>query len=122
MGEVSEVSVNINGVKTKALCDTGSCVSTCSEKFFNECLFGVELKPLKNILKVECADGNTLPYSGYVEVNLLPIGVQSAKEQPCLFLVVPNTDFNLKTPVLLGTNVLESIMLSCKDDFGDRFL
>ena len=62
VGEALEVSILVNGITTTALCDTGSCVSTCSEQFYNDHLQNIELKPLSKILKIECADGNVLPY------------------------------------------------------------
>lgn len=70
VGESAEVSVIVNGKETVALCDTGSCVSTCSQSFYNENLRHVQLQPVCHILKIECADGNELPYSGFVEVSV----------------------------------------------------
>lgn len=115
VGETSEVSITVNGVAVKALRDTGSCVSTCSEQFYSEYLKHLELKPLKDLLTIECVDGSELPYRGYVEVNILPAGISDAVEQASLLLVVPNMSYNGKTPVLLGTNVLEQFLIHCKD-------
>lgn len=122
VGEVNETMININGKEVKSLLDTGSCVSTCSEQFYHDYFSDIELKPLKNLLKVECADGSELPYLGFIEVNILPIGIVDAHEQTCLLLVVPNTNFNSNTPVLLGTNVLQHFMDACSEIHGKQFL
>ena len=90
--------------------DTGSCVSICSEKFYNEHLSKQILKPLNELVKIECADGNALPYNGYIEVLINTPGIENSKEQLCLLLVVPNTEYNQNTPVLLGTNILSHLL------------
>ena len=81
VGETSEVTVMINNKETSALCDTGSCVSTCSEQYYKENLKNTPLKPINNILKIECADGNTLQYKGYVKVTLRTQGIPKSVEQ-----------------------------------------
>ena len=58
-------------------------------------------------MTVESASGHALPYLGFVEVSL-QCPVQD--EVACaLMLVVPNTSYHEKIPVLLGTNVLNLI-------------
>ena len=64
---------------------------------------------MKDILNVECADGQRLPYSGYIKANMTSPGILQCTEQFCLFLVVPDTNYNFRTPVLIGTNILDEI-------------
>ena len=45
VGEVTEVKIHVNNGLTTALCDTGSCVSTISEKFYYENCSNVLFKP-----------------------------------------------------------------------------
>jgi len=122
VGETNEVQVKIDGISTTALCDTGSCISTCSEKFFKDNFPEKQLLPLDNILNIECADGSKLPYSGYITADLQSSGIQDSKSVPCLFLVVPDTDYNKSTPFLLGTNILNELMDCCKEQHGEQFL
>lgn len=122
VGETSEVEVSIEGVKTKALYDTGSCVSTIGETFYKQHLSNKELKPLENILRIECADGGVLPYLGFIEADLMVTGIPKSKSQTCLFLVVRETDYNKSTPLLLGTNILKEFLDNCRQEFGPLFL
>ena len=111
VGPAYETPVKINGISSLALLDTGSQVSTVGEDFFKNHLSGVELKPLYDLLRVEVAGGSTLSYLGYIEVDLeLPGKLCSPGEKSisALLLVVPQTLYNSKTPVLLGTNVIYS--------------
>ena len=44
-------------------------MSVVAETFYN--LSNVSLQLLNQMIKIECADGNQLPYLGYVELNFL---------------------------------------------------
>ena len=122
IGNTNEVEVRVNGTATRALLDTGACVSTVSESFYRNYLTNVELCSLDTILKVECADGGSMPYLGYVKVNITVSGIPNASKKECLLLVVPDRDYHSQAPVLLGTNALNLFMLECQTRFGDRYL
>ena len=47
----------------------GSTVSTISKMFYNEHCSNNPIKPLGSILKIECGDGELLPYKGMVELD-----------------------------------------------------
>ncbi|ESO99800.1 hypothetical protein LOTGIDRAFT_173517 [Lottia gigantea] len=49
------------------------------------------LYPLENILDIECAGGNSLPYSGYIEATLETPDLLDNSGLQCLLLVVPLT-------------------------------
>ena len=57
---------------------------------------------MSSILNTECADGYCLPYLGYIEVNISVDGF-SDTPQPCLLLVVNNSNYHSKVPIILGT-------------------
>ncbi len=103
--------------------DTGSCVSILSKKFYDDHLTDTEIKPLTHILQIECADGNTLPYLEYVEVDITATdGIPQSQPIPCMLLVTPDTTYTARTPVLLGTNILNEFMSDCKTSQGERYL
>ena len=104
--------------------DTGSTVSTVSEDFYKQHLHHLELFPITDILKIECADGEHLPYYGYIEAHVTTNGVPSTSDQPTHYpiLVVPNSNYNGHVPVLLGTNVLQHMLDSVKNNYGNKFL
>ena len=59
------------------------------------------------VFNIECAVGNSLPYLGYIEIEITWIeGIPSSKPTSCIFLVTPNTTYNARTPIILGTNIL----------------
>ncbi len=80
------------------------------------------LYPLETLLKIECAGGEYLPYTGFIEVDVTMEGVKSEVSQCVPFLVVPKTAYSEDVLVLLGTNVLRPLMQKCRERYGPSFL
>ena len=80
------------------------------------------LLPLDEILKLECTDGNFMPYTGYMQAQISSVGIPSGHVQDCIFLVVPDTDYNKNVPLLIGTNELSEFLSHCKNKLGENFL
>lgn len=103
---ISEVF--IGDTRCESILDTGSQVTTISETFHARCLTSLPIQPISHLLEVEGAGGQPVPYLGYVEVLLtFPESVTGREEQlNALALIVPDCQFNSRTPLLVGTNVL----------------
>lgn len=72
VGHPNESKIFMNGLETRALIDTGSMVTCMSEKFYQSLQCKPKLHDIEDFeLKVVSADGNSLPFSDYVEVELL---------------------------------------------------
>ena len=94
-------------METYALIDSGSMITTISEDFFNSLRPLPELQLLSKLdnFTVEGAGGHDLPYSGYIECTIeVPFLANQSFEVPVL--VVPTTQYSLKVPVVVGTNVI----------------
>ena len=122
VGKPTETAVSIDNIETLALLDTGSSVSSIGHSFYVNHLSHLPLLPVSDILNVECADGNKLPYHGYFNSSLKSSGISECTEQYCLFLVVPDTNYIINVPVLIGTNILDEILKDCKTRHGDQYL
>ena len=120
VGGSNETDVLLNGINCRALLDTGSSVSTLCESFYRK-LSGVPLEPLQEILNIEGAAGQKLPYLGYVSM-VLEIPEMNPVKHQCLLLVTPDTNFSENVPVLLGTNILCTVMEECQQKYGVRYL
>lgn len=70
MGEHNIILVNINGVDTAALLDTGATVCTINTDVYNSYLQDVPLHSLDDIIKIKCADGENMPHLGYIKVTV----------------------------------------------------
>ncbi|KAK7495225.1 hypothetical protein BaRGS_00013635, partial [Batillaria attramentaria] len=123
VGRVCSSTIDIQGVSTSCLRDSGSQVSTVSETFYNTHLSDVPLEKLDTLLTVKGAGGHSVPYLGYVRVAVtLPddaVGVGGTVNT--LFLVCPDTAFSGKVPILIGTNALRLFAEGCEQRVGKHF-
>jgi len=107
VGQSNEVSVSVAGRTVPALLDTGSMVSTVSSTLVHD--LGLEIEPVSVVLHVECAEGSSLPYVGCTSTTVSSLDGKLGPLE-VLFLVVPETRYNQRVPVLLGTNVLKDLL------------
>ena len=121
-GRPTETTVFIDNVELTALLDTGSCISYLGQSYYEKYLSHLPLLPVTDILNIECADGQKLPYSGYIKASMTSPGIPKCTEQFCLLLVVPDTNYNQRVPVLIGTNILDEIEKDCKAQHGEQYL
>lgn len=113
----------IQGIPTQSLIDTGSAVSTVSRKFYETHLSDIPLQSVDKLLTLECADGTVLPYHGFIVCELQIDGISDKPETcTCLFLVVNQTNYHETVPVLIGTNILSTLLNDTKERYGVRFL
>ena len=70
LGEQNECEAIIDGVESAALIDTGSMVSSVSHHFWQAHMSKEALHPLSDLLTVNNASGDSIPYLGYVEVTV----------------------------------------------------
>ena len=122
VGKSSEATIGIEGISTSPLLDTGSSVSTVSQDFYQRNLSHLDLHQIDQLLKIECADGQPFLYLGYIKADIAIPGISKSTLQPCLLLVVPQTNYSATTPILLGTNFLSSLLETCGKQLGPRCL
>lgn len=101
--------VNIEGNPCSCLLDTGSQVTTVSQSFYEQNLPGLSITSLDNLLEIEAANGQAVPYLGYVEVRVtFPKDfLGSDVEVSTLALVIPETGGTAQPKALIGTNTLD---------------
>jgi hypothetical protein len=120
VGHSTECNITIDGHSCSALLDTGSNVSTICHSKYTEMFSQILLQSLDEFqLDIEGAGGHKLPYSGYIEVDVTVPGITNPVS--CLMLVVPDTRYAQKVPVILGTNVLEPMMEAVEQLHGIRY-
>lgn len=120
IGQCPVVHVGMGGKVVACLLDTGSMVSTITEKKFWENFQSCEeaLKPC-SWLQLRAANGYEIPYSGYLELDVTVLG----KTSPSMGILVvrdPTDPFTQQqkraVPGLLGMNIIQSFY---KELFAD---
>ena len=120
IGKANEVEVSIQGHKCIALVDTGSMVSTICEDLCKQ--LNLDIQPLGDLIQLEGAGGHQLTYLGFVGANIQLHGLENPKQQGrdrevgALLLVVPKTKYQERVPLLIGTNMLNSLLDLQQDD------
>lgn len=111
VGSKGTADVSVNGVNCSCLLDTGSQVTTVAESFYLTYLSEHPIKPISDILEVEGANGQPVPYLGYVEVDVkFPKALlESEPEISTLALIVPDLRPSSSVPLLIGTNTLDPL-------------
>ncbi|KAL0153919.1 hypothetical protein M9458_050768 [Cirrhinus mrigala] len=111
IGTRCTAQVDIAGTTFDCLLDTGSQVTTITQSFYNRNLCDLQIHSLDNLLEVESANGQNVPYLGYVEVTItFPrdfVGIRI--EVPTLALVIPDLPSSFQPSILIGTNTLDEL-------------
>lgn len=111
IGSRCTAKVKIADQECNCLLDTGSQVTTIPVSFYNQRFADQPVKPLCDILQVEGAAGQAVPYLGYVEMTVtFPREFLGADfDVATLALVVPDGRSDFQSPVLIGMNTLEPL-------------
>lgn len=106
VGHCNEGPINICGIDTTGLIDSGSMVTCVSESFYNSLHPRPVLHDIEDFdLSVYGAGGKELPYMGYIEASIV---IPFLSHEPVLVpaLVIPTTIYSQSVPVIVGTNVI----------------
>lgn len=82
---------------------------TISQSYHEQNLPELSIISLENLLEVEAANGQVVPYLGYVEMSVkFPEDfLGSTVDVSTLALVIPDTSGTAQPKVLIGTNILD---------------
>lgn len=120
VGKSNEAEVLVNNYPIKALIDTGSSVTTLAHNYYEEHLQGdYPLHSLETLIKIESAAGTNIPYLGYIAVPVQIPGLQET-EVTALVVIVPDTDYSNRIPMLLGTGVLQIWLEKSQDTWWSQ--
>jgi len=119
VGSVNESSACIDHIITQTLLDTGSMVTCVGHSFVQSQLRSLPKYPISHILSVRGPMDEPLPYHDFIEVDIsLPVDGQMHCVGTFPVLVSPDTDYNRKVPLLIGTNVLDHFYDQMEKRFG----
>ena len=123
VGTANEAVAIINGNRCKCLLDTGSQITTLSKSFYESHFPNVPLRSIDDFLRVEGANGQPVPYLGYVEVSIrLPGSLPQPFDVDAPVLIVHDTPYNKKVPLCVGTNVIQACVDRGVSLFGEDFV
>lgn len=103
--------MSIAGQEFSCLLDTGSQVTTIPISIYNKHFSHQPVKPLCDLLQVEGAAGQEVPYLGCIEVTITfpKEFIGADMEVSTLALVVPDVRPGFHAQVLIGMNTLDPL-------------
>ncbi|GAA6095444.1 uncharacterized protein LOC114911105 [Tachysurus ichikawai] len=125
VGPVSEVTVQIEGIYTKALLDRGSQVTLLYRSFYDTYLKHLEIQPVGN-LEIWGLSSHKYPYDGYLPLRLEFTESIAGMRQvvDTLVIVCPGPVKRDGVAILVGTNssLVKNLFESCRKQAGEEFL
>lgn len=119
VGPSNEGEVIVNGTQCQALIDSGSQVTTITDKFWKThpqlCL--QSLRP--SDVPIEGAAGQPVPHYGVLNIKLRLLDT-TVNNVPVF--VVPETEYRTRVPLLIGTNVIRASKEHLQASHGKLFL
>ena len=97
LGRANKTDVEIDGVISKALIDSGAMISMISNDYCHE--RGYELQLLEHLVPIEGSGGTNVPYLGYVGVRMCIPGINSFDRDVLMLISSTTTKYHKK-----GTN------------------
>ena len=88
MGRANETDVEIDGIISKAVTDSGAMILVMSRDYCYECRY--EIQPLEHLVPIEGSGGASVPHFSYVEVRMHISGINSF-DRDVLMLISPTT-------------------------------
>lgn len=125
VGPSSDVPVQIEGIYTRALIDSGSQVTLLYRSFYDSYLKHLPLQPIEQ-LEIWGLSAHKYPYDGYLPVQLRFTETVTGVPQTVdtLALVCPDPVTNENIAILVGTNtqLVRTMFESCREQAGEEFL
>ena len=118
VGSCPILDISIGGIQCSALLDTVSQDSTVTESFYKRYLHNNVLKN-DQYLQLTAANGLTIPYIGYLELDITVKG--NIMKSRGVLVVRDNKNNKHSTEGLIGMNVINSHMDVLRDVIGTTF-
>ncbi len=119
MGIKCTANVTIGEREVDCLLETVPQATTIPQSFYESNLSDFPLKQLENLLEVEGANGQAVPFLGYIELTPKFPNAFLVSEVPTLALVVP--DSTSLSQILVGTNSLYVLCSKCAKETAATF-
>ena len=107
MGRVNETDVEIDGIISKALIDSGAIISMMSRDYCYE--HGYKIQPLEHLVPIEGSGGANVPYLGYVEVRMNIPGINSLDRDVLMLVSSTTTQYHQRLPNQVSCHVIDQV-------------
>ena len=107
IGPTNETELKVEGVKVKALIDSGVQISAISKSMAQT--LGLPIRKLETLLDIEGSAGTEVPYLGYTELRL-DIPEIAKFDHDVLMMVYPDSKYSHRVPIVIGTLHIDEVL------------
>ena len=107
LGRANETDVEIDGVISRDLIDSGAIISMMSKYYCHE--RGYETQLLEHLLPIEGSGGANVPYLVYVGVRMCIPGINSFDRNLVMLISSTRTKYHKKVPIQVGSHVIDQV-------------
>lgn len=119
VGPRNEGEVEVEGMRCRALIDSGSQVTSITRSYWLNHPTLKEQKLQSCQIPIEGAGGQSVPYHGVLRITVRVLG-KEFKNVPAF--VVPDSDYRASVPLLVGTNVIRASRKYLQATYGQQYL
>ena len=114
LDRANETDVDIDGIISKALINSGAMISMMSRGYCDE--HGYEIQPLDHLFLIEGSRGADIPYLGYVEVRMCILGNHSFDRNVLMLVSHTMTHYHQRVPIQVGSCIINQVTNSISED------
>ena len=107
IGPANETELKVEGIKVKALIDSGAQISAISRSMAQT--LGLPIQKLEALLDIEGSAGTDVPYLGYTELRL-DIPEIAKFDHDVLMMVYPDSKYSHRVPIVIGTLHIDEVL------------
>ena len=106
-GRANETTVEVNGVSTTCLVDTGATVTIINADFCEQ--LGLEIHSIVNLISVSATGGTTIPYLGYAVATVEFPHIPNYSEEVVMMVISDATEYASRVPLQIGTRIIAAV-------------
>ena len=113
-GRANEATVEVNGVSTTCLVDTGATVTIVNAEFCEQ--LGLEVHSIDGLVSVSATGGTNIPYLGYAVATLEFPHIPNYSEEVVMLVISDSTEYAARVPLQIGTRVIAAVTETLKPE------
>ena len=113
-GRANEATVEVNGVTTTCLVDTGATVTIVNAGFCEQ--LGLEVHSIDGLVSVSATGGTNIPYLGYTVGTLEFPHIPNYSEEVVMLVISDSSEYAARVPLQIGTRVIAAVTETLKPE------
>ena len=106
-GRTNEAKVEVNGVPTTCLVDTGATVTIVNAEFCEQ--LGLEVHSIEGLITVSATGGTNIPYLGYTLATIEFPQIPGYSDEVVMLVISDSSDYASRVPIQIGARVIAAV-------------